>query len=108
MEQVRFVSKCPSCDNNDYISWMHERCSAAQFIDIEGYITCNDCNMKYDILSARFNCGNHSTYFCSPSFNGDKQLITIVHLITKKMDIYDDFKFKLLQNINRRWHEKYG
>ena len=109
MDQVRFVSKCPcpSCDNSQNIYWMHEKCSAAQFIDSEGYITCNDCNMKYDILQTRFKCGNHSTY-CSKIIDGDKQLRTIIHLITKKMDIYDDFKFKLLQNINRRWNEKYG
>ena len=96
--KVTFQSKCPSCDNDEYIVWRHRDCGGAYNLYTDGDIVCQRCNQKYNLLDMRFSCGTHE---CWRSYNHNETL-KYGNLIIKKMDIDDDFKLELLYNITMR------
>ena len=95
----RFKSKCPFCSNNDWKNWYHTGCSSSkgEDIDIEGYITCNDCNKKMDLLDMNFYCDTHSK---NMSFTRKIQLRSLICLLD---NIDDDFLDILEENLLKRW-----
>lgn len=98
----RFKSKCPFCTDNDWIEWKHSECpdSYGENIDIEGYITCNYCNKKMDLLTMDFYCKTNQEYRV---FNRKMQIRTLIALICKIDNIDDDFLDTLQDNLINRW-----
>ena len=67
---VPFVTKCPSCENNKKIKWVHSSDQYTELIDKNGNIKCNNTSCKYHrepafIMEWKFDCGKHlhGTYY---------------------------------------------
>ena len=104
-KRIIFISKCPSCENNQFIRWSHSGCQYSYYyLDTFGDLTCNECHKVANLLQMRFKCSSHSCY--KACLDDNNQLKTINNLIIKKMDIDDgDFKAELLYNIAIRYNK---
>ena len=98
---MEFITKCPFCDNNNWITWHHVGCpySYDQEIDIKGNIKC-DCNTKYNILDAEFNCQSeehlrkHGDKYVG--FTRKNQIRKISVMIGKMQNCSTNFEDKLI------------
>ena len=100
----KFKSKCVFCTDNSIINWSHEGCSSSkgENIDIEGYVTCNDCGKKMDVIAMRFYCSTHKEH---KSFTKNSQIRALITLISKNDGIDDDFLDTLYENLKKRWDD---
>ena len=105
-KRIIFISKCPSCENNQFIRWSHSGCQYSYYyLDTFGDLTCNECHKVANLLQMRFKCSSHSSHFYYQACFDYNKLKTIINLIIKKMDIDDDFKAELLYNIAIRFNK---
>ena len=105
MSRYRFKSKCPSCTNNDIITWHHVGCpySYEEYIDQSGYVEC-ECGKGSNIIFRKFNCGKHHNDEYLPFLKS--RIYTILALAgTMNDDIPEEFRLKLIDNIRNKWDE---
>ena len=97
MSKFNFRCKCPFCDDNSWINWSHAGCSSSKGmdIDIEGYVTCNDCGKRMNLLDMNFYC---KTLNENISFTRKSQLRKI---IVDSID--DEFLDTIIENLLIRW-----
>ena len=102
----RFKSICPFCESRDWINWSHTGCSGSNGgtinIDIEGYIACNSCNKKMDLLDICFYC---DTYDVKKRIERKTELRKLVLSLIKVDAIDDDFFDNLYENLLKRWEK---
>jgi len=99
MSKINFRCRCPFCDDNSLINWSHEGCSSSKGmdIDIEGYVTCNDCGKRMDLLDMNFYC---KTLNEKKSFTSISQLRKFF-----VVDIDNDSLDTLIENLFIRWNK---
>ena len=99
----RFVSKCPFCDDNSYHYWYHEGCPTdyKEYIDVEGYITC-DCGKKWHLINMGFYCATHNSM---KSLTSKIKLMFLLAGISKTDSIDDDFLDRLGENVCKKWDD---
>lgn len=111
IESISFITKCPFCDNNNWITWHHVGCpiSYNQTIDIKGNIKC-DCYKQFNILDAEFNCGNeehikkHGDKYVG--FNRKNQIRKIAVMIGKMQNCSTNFEDTLIDNVLVEWDKR--
>ena len=111
IESTSFITKCPFCDNNNWITWHHVGCPILynQTIDIKGNIKC-DCNIKYNILDAEFNCGNeehikkHGDRYVG--FTRKNEIRKISVMIGKMQNYSTNFEDTLIDNVLVEWEKR--
>ena len=111
IESTSFITKCPFCDNNNWITWHHVGCPILynQTIDIKGNIKC-DCNSKFNILDAEFNCGNeehikkHGDKYVG--FTRKNEIRKISVMIGKMQNCSTNFEDTLIDNVLVEWEKR--
>ena len=111
IESTSFITKCPFCDNNNWITWHHVGCPILynQTIDIKGNIKC-DCNRKFNILDAEFNCGNeehikkHGDKYVG--FTRKNEIRKISVMIGKMQNCSTNFEDTLIDNVLVEWEKR--
>ena len=111
IESTSFITKCPFCDNNNWITWHHVGCpfSYNQTIDIKGNIKC-DCNRKFNILDAEFNCGNeehikkHGDKYVGFTRKNEVRKISV--MIGKMQNCSTNFEDTLIDNVLVEWEKR--
>ena len=111
IESTSFITKCPFCDNNNWITWHHVGCPILynQTIDIKGNIKC-DCNSKFNILDAEFNCGNeehikkHGDRYVG--FTRKNEIRKISVMIGKMQNCSTNFEDTLIDNVLVEWEKR--
>lgn len=63
-EAVMLQIKCPidDCTNMNDILFKHDNCGAILYINENGKVFCQNCGIKQDFHSFKFNCNLHSNY----------------------------------------------
>jgi hypothetical protein len=66
-----FITKCPSCNNNDTCNWVHNEDEYHEKINKNGDIKCNNSSCYYYshptfIMEWTFDCGNHHGNYWKP------------------------------------------
>ena len=111
IESTSFITKCPFCDNNNWITWHHVGCpfSYNQTIDIKGNIKC-DCNRKFNILDAEFNCGNeehikkHGDRYVGFTRRNEVRKISV--MLGKMHNCSTNFEDTLIDNVLVEWEKR--
>ena len=111
-ESIKFVTKCPFCDNNEWITWHHVGCPSSydQNINIKGKIRC-DCNSSFHILDAEFNCksqehlNEHGDKYVGFSRRNEIRKISV--MIGKMKNCYTDFEDILIDNVLAEWNKRH-
>ena len=70
-EWESFVTKCPSCTNNELCNWVHNSDDYHEKINKYGDIKCNNPSCKYNknpsfIMEWTFDCGMHHGNYWKP------------------------------------------
>lgn len=60
MVRVRFQSSCPSCPNNNFYFWVHNRCGGNLYLDNRAMLICDNCDAEDYIFRWKFDCGNRN------------------------------------------------
>ena len=69
-----FKTKCPSCNNNEMIYWVHTHDQSHETINKDGDIKCNNLSCQHNqkptfIMEWEFECGTHGDYWKPNSTN---------------------------------------
>lgn len=106
MSSIQFITKCPFCDNNSFITWHHVGCPSyyGQEIDIKGKISC-DCGDSFHILDCEFDCGNHGDQY--REFTRKNQIRKIAIMVGKMKNCTSNFEDTLVDNVLDEWDRRH-
>ena len=101
---VPFITKCPSCSNNEHIAWVHSDDNSEEVIDKNGNIRCNNTSCEYYknptfIMEWGFDCGSHK-------YHGDywkpdaTNVFTALGMISSIRTLSREERAKLFEKIN--------
>ena len=104
-----FRSKCPSCDDNRILTWVHEGCPlfSQQYLFENGNIYCNGCNSFFNFVDCVFNCGNHSNGYRPVDFSRLEAIFSAVGTFPGNDNDAREFRRKLRKNIKEKWRQKH-
>lgn len=97
-----FISKCPACENSDYITWSHSYDNGLETIDDEGNIHCEKCGLDEFLMELNYDCGKHNNQYLDP--NWKRTVYAISQLATCKNmpdDVCEKIISKILENKNK-------
>jgi len=96
-----FKTKCPSCDNNETIYWVHTQDDYHETINKEGDIKCNSSSCYYNknptfIMEWKFECGKHGDYWKPKATN----VWAALGMVSSIVNLSKAEKKKLFNRIN--------
>ena len=96
-----FRTKCPSCDNNATIYWVHTTDEYHEKINKDGDIKCNCTKCYYHdnptfIMEWKFECGKHGDYW-KPNANN---VWLALGMVSSIKNLNKAERNKLFQRIN--------
>ena len=97
-----FETKCPSCNNNDTIYWVHTQDGYHETINKNGDIKCNNSSCYYNknptfIMEWKFDCGKHHGDYWKPNAT---KVFTAIGMVSSICSLSKDERIKLFNRIN--------